>query len=227
MQIEERKYPTLEDAASSLATDLVATLSEAICNRSKALLAVSGGKTPKKVFNFLRKQELDWNNVTLTLTDERWVSNKHQESNEQMVRTNLLKYLSSDVTFLPLYSGLGTLKGDVLSCEARLRTLSLPFDAVYLGIGADGHFASLFPGDDALNISDSLCVGVAGTDSRLSRISLTASTILNSRKIYILFSGEMKHLVYKKAKIPGSYCEIPIRLILSQTEIPVFVYSAP
>lgn len=226
MIVDEQKFTTIEEAAYSLVLDLVSTLHQALSIRGDALLAVSGGRTPKIVFKYLREQRLDWNNVTLTLTDERWVPNDHPESNEQLVRTDLLKYLSQETAFIPFYGGHNSLEADVKSCEARLNTLSLPFDAVYLGVGTDGHFASLFPGDKALSVSDSLCVGIAGTNSRVARISLTASAILNTGKIYLLFSGKDKFSVYLKAKEPGSCNEIPLRLILSQVDIPVVVYFA-
>ena len=227
MPIKEKQYSTLEDAASALATDINSTLGEAVSKRGEAALAVSGGKTPEKVFKYLRKQKLDWNKVTLTLTDERWIPNDHPESNEKLVRSNLLEHISKGTTFIPFYEGNDSLEVDVKSCESRLKSLSLPFDAVYLGIGPDGHFASLFPGGDALNVSDSHCVGVSTTNTRLARISLTASAILNSRKIFILFSGADKHSIYQRAKAPGSPNEIPLRLVLSQVEIPVVVYYAP
>ncbi|TDI70559.1 MAG: 6-phosphogluconolactonase [Bacteroidetes bacterium] len=226
MAINECKYLTLEDAASALANDLVSTLNEAVSLRGKALLAISGGKTPRKVFKYLLKQRLNWNNITITLTDERWLPGNHPESNENLVRSYLLNDLSADATFIPLYGGKGSLELDVDSCELKLKNLPLPFDAVYLGIGADGHFASLFPEDEALDVSDSYCVGVAATDSRIARISLTTSTILNTRKIYLLFSGEEKYSVYQRAKTPGSFNEIPLRLILSEDNISIEVYYA-
>ena len=227
MAVEERKYATLEDAASEMANELANTLREAIRIRGKALLAVSGGKTPEKVFKYLHQEKLDWNHVTLTLTDERWVPVIHPDSNEALVRSYLLKYLHKETAFIPLYGGEVSLDADVKSCESRLKTLHLPLDAVYLGIGSDGHFASLFPGDKALTVSDSLCVGVGDTKSRLARISLTAKTILQSRKIYLLFSGDEKHSIYEKAKIRGSHFEIPLRLVLEQEDTPVVVFSAP
>jgi len=224
MYIIEKKFTTLEDAASALAIDIAENINEGISARGHSLLAVSGGNTPKKVFNYLRKQKVDWNKVTITLTDERWVPNDHPESNEQLVMSHLLNYLSNDISFVPLYGGQATLKDDIKFCESRLEKLSLPFDAVYLGMGPDGHFASLFPGDETLDNSNSLCVAVEGTNSRLARISLTASAILNARKIYLLFSGEDKLSIYRKARIPGSHYEIPIRFVLSQNEVPVMVY---
>ena len=224
MNVIEQKFTTLEDAASALAVDIAENLNDGISARGHSLLAVSGGNTPKMVFNYLRKRKVDWNKVTITLTDERWVPNDHPESNEQLVRSHLLNYLSDDIPFVPLYGGQAMLRDDVKSCESRLEKLSLPFDAVYLGMGPDGHFASLFPEDEALDILNSLCVAVEGTNSRLARISLTASAILNARKIYLLFSGEDKLSIYHKAKTLGSYNEIPLRIILSQNKIPVMVY---
>jgi len=224
LNIIEKKFATIEDAASALAVDLKNNLNEAISARGHSLLAVSGGNTPKKVFEYLRKQKLDWNNVIITLTDERWVPNDHIESNEQLVRSYLLKYLPEGTSFVPLYGGQETLEVDVKLFESRLKNLPLPFDAVYLSMGVDGHFASLFPGDKTFDIYDSHCIAVPGTNTRLARISLTVSTILNARKIYLLFSGKDKLSMYLKARTPGLYDEIPLRIVLSQNKIPVMVY---
>lgn len=226
MNIVEQKYESIEDAACALAIDMADNLREAISTRGQSLIAVSGGNTPQKVFKYLRKEKVDWSKVAITLTDERWVPNDHQESNEKLVRTYLLKYLSQEVKFIPFYRDQRSLKEGVKSCERRLKTLQLPFDAVYLGIGTDGHFASLFPQDEALNVTDSFCVGIEATSSRLARVSLTKSSILNARKIYLLFSGEDKLITYRGAKTPGLNDEIPLRIVLSQNRIPVKVYYA-
>ena len=103
LKIIEQKFTTLEEAASTLAVDLSNTLRDAISTRGQSLLAVSGGNTPRKVFKYLREQRVDWNKVTITLTDERWIPNDNAESNEQLVHSYLLKYLSEDTTFIPFY----------------------------------------------------------------------------------------------------------------------------
>ncbi len=227
MAIEERSFPATEAAARALAGELAAALSEAISARGRALLAVSGGRTPKQVFERLRQSELDWSRVTLTLTDERWVPADHPESNERLVRDHLLQGAAKSAAFIPLFGGEDSPEAGQPACEARLKALALPFDAVYLGMGGDGHFASLFPGDPAVEAREGRCVAVAATETRLPRMSLTAPAILNARKVFLLFSGADKHAAYTGARKTGSYRDIPLRLILSQTPTPVSVLMTP
>lgn len=227
MSILEHKFITIDEAASALANDIASTLSEAIALRGNALLALSGGKTPELVFKYLITKKLEWHKITITLTDERWVTANHSDSNENLIRSHLFNKLSEAPTFVPLFEGNETLEKDVKSCESRLKNLNFPFDVVYIGMGTDGHFASLFPGENSIEITKSKCVGVVGNDTRLPRISLTASTILSSRKIFLLFSGKEKNIVYNNAKASGSYKDLPLRLILLQDKIPVEVFYAP
>lgn len=227
MKIEERNFETLEAAALALADDLAAVLREAISARGQALIAVSGGRTPQSVFERLRQLAVDWSRVTITLTDERWVPLDNPNSNEKLVRSYLLQGSAAAAKYIPLFGGEKSPEAGQPACEARLKTLPLPFDAVYLGMGSDGHFASLFPGDDAVDARDSFCVAVPASESRLPRMSLTAPAILNAGKIFLLFSGADKHAKYAEAKKAGSYKEIPLRVILSQTQTPVSVLTAP
>jgi len=227
MSIAERRFASFPDAAHALAGELALALGRAISARGRALLAVSGGRTPQQVFERLRQLEVDWGGVTLTLTDERWVPPDHPDSNERLVRTCLLRGPAAGAAFVPLFGGEESPEAGQPGCEARLRTLALPFTAVYLGMGPDGHFASLFPGDPAIDARDTLCVAVPGTGSRLPRMSLTASTLLNSEKVFLLFAGKDKEATYAEAKKAGSCKALPLRLLLSQTQTPVLVLMAP
>ncbi|MDH3394134.1 MAG: 6-phosphogluconolactonase [Desulfobulbaceae bacterium] len=227
MATRERHFSTITAAANSLAEVLASTMREAISARGHALLAVSGGRTPQYVFGRLRQLDLDWERVTLTLTDERWVSADHAASNEGMVRSHLLCGKAMAAKFISFYGGENSPEEGQAACENRLRSMLLPFDAVYLGTGSDGHVASLFPGDPALEVSSSLCVAIPSTESRLARMSLTSSSILNTRKTFLLFSGPDKHAIYNEAQKGGSYKNIPLRIILSQTHTPLYVFSAP
>jgi len=227
MLMEERRFASLPEAAHALAGELAQTLEKALSVRGRALLAVSGGRTPQPVFERLRQRKVDWGRVTLTLTDERWVASDHPDSNENLLRSALLRGPAAAAAFVPLFGGEESPEAGQPACEARLRTLALPFDAVYLGIGSDGHFASLFPGDPALDARDSLCVAVPAAGSRLPRMSLTAPALLNSEKLFIMFAGRDKETTYIEAKKTGSCRELPLRLLLSQPHTPVFVLLAP
>jgi 6-phosphogluconolactonase len=227
MAIEEREYGDLQSAAHALACDLAQTLQEAISSRDCASLIVSGGRTPRHVYECLRWQNVNWARVTVGLSDERWVPTDHPESNENLVRSCLLSGLAAEAAFIPLYGGEDTPEAGQRACHARLSAIRRPFDGVYLGVGSDGHFASLFPGDPALSLRDGLCVAVPGTESRQPRMTLTASAILDAGRIFMLFSGAEKRAIYAEAKHPGPIGDLPLRLVLCQERTPVTVLIAP
>jgi len=224
--ILEDHFNSFEEAVTAFIEDLTKSLNVAISERGNALLAVSGGRTPQTVFRILREKVIDWSRVTITLTDERWVPNNHADSNENLVNTFLRREKATEVKFIPLFGGEKTPQEGQSACEERLRKLSLPFDAVYLGMGDDGHFASLFPHTNALNEREQLCVPVPAEGSRLARMSLSTEALFNTRKIYLLYSGESKYRMYCKAKETGSYHDIPLRLLLTQEKSPVRVFRA-
>jgi len=227
MAIEERSFASVEMAAAALAQDLAHTLQEGISARGRASLVVSGGHTPRHVFHSLSRLDVDWARVTVTLSDERWVPADHPDSNEGLVRSFLLTGPALTATFTPLYGGENTPEEGQSACEARLAAIWRPFDAVYLGMGGDGHFASLFPDGPALEMREGLCVAVPGTDTREPRLTLTASAILDARNLFLLYSGAEKHAIFAEARRAGPIEDIPLRLILLQDRTPVTVLSAP
>ena len=105
MTLREFDYATVEAAASALARRLVQIIRTSIAEDGNAVLAVSGGRTPRFVFEQLRESDISWSDVIVTLTDERWVANDHSESNERLVREYLLKGRAEGATFIPLYGG--------------------------------------------------------------------------------------------------------------------------
>ena len=212
----ERSFTSIESAATSLAEELAACLETAIVRRGCALLAVSGGRTPQYVFSRLRKLNVDWNRVTVTLTDERWVPTDNPNSNAALVQKFLLQGAAAAARFVPMYGGEESPQEGQVACEARLKALLLPFDAVYLGMGEDGHFASLFPNDSAVQVREGICVAVREMPSRMARMSLTLPAILEARNLFILISGYKKLQRYKQAKLPGSSRELPLRQLLTE-----------
>jgi 6-phosphogluconolactonase len=225
--IKETECSSIEAAAIKLAEDLATILVEAIDSTGRAYFAVSGGRTPRFVFRHLRKMNLDWSRVTVTVTDERWVPVSDPHSNERLVRSQLLQGEAAAATFIPLYGGESSPEEGQAACAARLMAVGKPLDAVYLGMGGDGHFASLFPGDPAVDVREGLCAAVAEKSYRVGRMSLTTTSILAAKKLILLYAGPVKHAVYEEAKKPGSYHDLPLRLILQQAKTPVEVLSAP
>lgn len=225
--IKETEFPSIDAAATSLAEDLTLILQEAIDSTGQAYFAVSGGRTPRFVFRHLRKMDLDWSRVVITLTDDRWVPVSDPHSNERLVRSQLLLGAAAAAKFVPLYGREKSPEEGRAACEARLRAVGKPLDAVYLGMGGDGHFASLFPGDPAVDVREGLCTAVAEKSYRVGRMSLTATSILAAKKLILLYAGPVKHAVYQEARKPGSYHDLPLRLVLQQAQTPVEVLSAP
>jgi 6-phosphogluconolactonase len=225
--IKETKFASMEAAAVELSEGLAATLTEAVDSTGQAYVAVSGGRTPELVFRHLRKKDLDWSRVTVTLTDERWVPVSDTRSNERLVRSQLLQGRASAATFIPLYGGESDPEEGQAACDERLMAVDRPLDAVYLGIGSDGHFASLFPGDPAVDVREGTCVAVVENGERVGRMSLSVTSILAAKRLFLLFTGSIKHAVYEKAKKPGSYRDLPLRVLLRQARTPVEVLSAP
>jgi len=225
--LNEHHFSSLDIAITSLVDEITSSIHDAIAKRGRAIIAVSGGRTPINVFKQLRSKKIDWSRLTITLTDERWVSNVSDESNEKLVHTFLRNGEAEAASFIPLYGGEATPVAGQAACEERLRKLKFPFDAVYLGMGEDGHFASLFPGTGALEENKNLCVAVPESQTRSARMSLSKATLFNARKVFLLFAGQAKKEIFDIAKVNGSYHTVPLRLLVSQKKAPVTVFMAP
>lgn len=226
MVLVENSFSSLEASAAAMASMLAETLRGTLAERGSATLAVSGGRTPRHVFQHLRDEKLDWARVIVTLTDERWVPPSRPESNERLIRTHLLQAGARLASFVPMFGGEATPVLGHEACEGRLRRLEPPLDAVYLGLGEDGHFASLFPHDAAL-VARGLTAPVAGDGPRSARMTLTAEAILQARAVYLLFNGEGKLAAYRDAREPGSQRANPLRILLGCERCELKVFMSP
>ena len=213
-----------------LAEKVAALLAADIQARGKASLVVSGGRTPMGFFHLLSQQLLDWSSVTVTLADERWVDADHQDSNEKLVRENLLINEAHQAQFISLKSAVENAVDAESECEQALASAG-QFTVVILGMGDDGHTASLFPGTEALALgldmnSGRTAIAVTPTAAPHQRMSMTLPRLLNAGQVIIHISGSSKQDVLLAAQNGDNAAELPIRAILGQQVAPLSVYWA-
>jgi 6-phosphogluconolactonase len=230
--VHEHRFPDALALAHALSGEIKVDLEEAIAARGAASLVVSGGRTPAKLFRQLSAEKFDWPKVFVTLADERWVETASEASNERFVRENLLVGPAAAARFVGLKNPATTPEAGADWATRALTRVPHPFDVVLLGMGNDGHMASLFPGSMALAraldpTAPAACVAVNALAAPHARISLNLSALLDSRRIVVHFEGEAKWQVYQRARMPGATAELPVRAILQQKEVPVDVYWAP
>lgn len=226
------EYPSSEQLVAALAVRISALLREGIRECGQASLAVSGGSTPVPLFNRLAETELEWNKVTVFLVDERWVETDDPDSNEKMVHRHLLRDKAAAASFIGMKNEAATASTGEAACEKRLRQLPWPCDCLILGMGNDGHTASLFPGaanlDAAVDLhSGRICMAIRPPAAPHERITLTLPAILNSRQLILHLQGEEKKRVLARAQEAGVADEMPIRFILRQRTTPLAVYWSP
>ncbi len=206
--------------------DIAACLRDAVKKNGRATLAVSGGRTPQHIFPLLSGAELPWNRVAITLVDERWVDAEHPDSNEGLARRLLIQGPAAVARFTGLKTDAADPRDGCEETENRLARIKWPLDAVFLGMGVDGHIASLFPDGDWAD-SDGRAVGISASGDRQARISLTPRALLDSRHLFLVLSGPDKKAAYDRALRPGPVSELPVRLVLHQAAVPVTVYISP
>lgn len=217
---------------TALATAITANLQNAINLRSKASLAVSGGPTPVELFQILSQAQIEWNQVYITLVDERWVDKHHEDSNERLIHTHLLQNKAKEAHFISLKTIAENPYDGVNEIQTRLQqSLPLPIDALVLGMGDDGHTASLFPLAENLYKgidmqSDRLVIDMKPLTAPHDRISLTLPVILNSRHLYLQLNGKKQQQVLEQALAGKNINDMPIRAVLHQQKLPLQIYLA-
>jgi 6-phosphogluconolactonase len=225
----EHLFATGADAAADIATRIAAILSDAIAARGVASIAVSGGRSPRPVLEALSATDLDWSKVVVTLVDERWVSPDSSDSNERLVRETLLQGAAASARFVPMKNDAADAYAGQPAVEAAFAALPWPLDIVLLGMGDDGHTASLFPEGAELTeglASKALTIAATPPVAPHQRMSLTAHGVLQSRFLFLQISGAGKKAVYDRALAGGAIEELPIRLALLQDDVPVEVWIA-
>jgi 6-phosphogluconolactonase len=213
-------YPSVDALADAAAAAVEAQLMAGLAERGHASLVATGGRSPGPVYDRLALTELDWPHVAVTLSDERQVDADSPNANARLLRERLFVGRAARARFLPLTD----------YAEPALTKL-MPFDAVMLGMGEDGHVASLIPGDPGLarNLDPDNGALIAEVPAGLGappvpRITLTLKALLSSRAIFLLIAGGAKRSVIDRA-LAGA--DLPVRAILAQQDVPVRVFWSP
>ena len=235
--ISEHFFPDRESLFSTLADECYSLLADTIALRQSASMLVSGGGTPRPLYQQLSTKALDWQRVSVALVDERWVGVDHASSNEAFIKETLLNNHAAPAKFIAMKTAHATASLGQIVCEERYRQLPRPFDLVILGMGPDGHTASLFPHAQGLNEAldihhQQLCSAIEATPSEVTgelteRMTLSLYGLLQSRQLHLLITGEEKLAVYKEALASDDLLMTPISAVLQQDVVPVKVYWAP
>jgi 6-phosphogluconolactonase len=230
----QQTYGSRDALAATLAAHLARILREAIAARRTASLVVPGGSTPVAVFDLLSRAELAWDRVTILPCDERWVAPDHPDSNEGLIRRHLIRGRAASAYVFSLYRPV-PLPADALPDVARmLRGIPRPFDVVFLGMGEDGHVASLFPGRAATMPALSLDAGqdlmvLAEPAKGHPRIGLSLRALTDTRHLFLAVPGEEKRVVLAQAMadIEKGDDRLPVTALLRQDRVPVEILTCP
>lgn len=220
-------YDSLSTLHSALAYRVARDLEKAIAEKGSASLMLSGGNTPRPFLVQLASEKVEWSKVNVGLVDERWVDPDSGLSNENLVRTELLANGAEDAVFYGMYR-------DGLSAEEACEAVGavygelFPFDVVVLGMGGDGHTASLFPMRPELEtlLNENIICGVAEAPSDPKvRMSLSLHAIAAARHCYLHIEGGEKLAVYEAAQSGGDdVAEMPVRAVLNHPDIHLEVF---
>ena len=229
--LQEHACANTAAQARQLAEAVAAQLRHAIATRGHALLAVSGGKSPIALFEHLRQQPLDWTSVTVLLADERCVPHTHPDSNTALVRQHLLQDGAAAATFVTFFDALDAIDTLAATANQRLAALHWPLDVAVLGMGEDGHTASLFPAAPGLDTALHTTARVAWVrpdaigHAPHPRLTLTLPTLQAARQLHLSLAGPAKQAVYRQA-LAQPDAALPVSLLLHRPAHPFSVWLA-
>jgi 6-phosphogluconolactonase len=231
---DDRLFDDKASLFAALAMEITVRLTDAVAARGRASLVATGGTTPGPLYDALSAEPAPWDRVEITLTDERWVAPDSDDSNEGLVRRRLLRDRAAGAELIGLKTPDATPAEAEAKVDRALAGMIRPFDVVILGMGDDGHIASLFPHAPELTRAmqagpDSLVCAVDRPEAAgaAARLSMTLPAILGSRWIVLLIEGQGKLDVVRQARELRDPDELPVCTVLNQTNVPVEVWWAP
>jgi 6-phosphogluconolactonase len=219
-------------AASEAAICVTELFRQGFSERGIVGFAVSGGRSPIAFFDRLSRQKLPWEKVSITLVDERWVPNDSENSNEHLVRQHLLRNEAMASRFVPLKTDAPNPQLALADREAAIQKMPWPLDVIVLGMGEDGHTASLFPGADNLSTAldvtrPNLLAAIDSPHADHRRMSLTLCALLQARCLVLLIQNPRKRAVYEQARGTADIAKLPVASVLNQRSVKVEVFWSP
>ncbi len=214
-------YPDRDMMMFALADQLASDLNTALRQNDRASFSVPGGTSPGPIFDLLAGLALEWDRITVFPNDERWVPEDHARSNARLIRQRLLVNHAKAATFVPLYA-------DTPEPEAGVERLAtalsphLPISVLLLGMGADMHTASLFPGADrlaeALSPDAPILLPMRAEAAGEPRVTLSARVLADAMAIHILITGDEKRAALEQAAtLPPEVA--PVRAVLANANV--------
>ena len=232
VEAEWWEYDSLEEMAEAVAGDVGFIVESALDARSAALIAIPGGKTQLAVYAKLAAKKLQWKQVTIIPTDDRLVPVDDELSN---VRAIAKTFLPTGARVIPITSGAEDYKLAGSAADARLQDLPWPPDLVWLGMGEDGHTASILNGPDLQTALDApkarRAVGVMPdpmpSEAAVPRVTLTRAAILSARTVLITIAGDKRRELLERAIEDGQSSKLPTGRVLAEAEQPIDIHWAP
>ncbi|AAZ26224.1 6-phosphogluconolactonase [Colwellia psychrerythraea] len=229
---ELTEFNARNDLDNELASTVSDILAKAIKEKGKASIAVSGGSTPKGFFSVLSQSDIDWSKVTITLADERWVPIDSEASNTRLVHENLLQNKAEKAKFFHLKQGDELTDETLEDLNVAASKILLPLDVLILGMGEDGHTASLFPCSDQITsgldeTNDAALLKVQPKTAPHQRISFTFASLMTSKNIFLHSCGEGKKTVLTQVLNGDDPFEMPIRAFLQHPSLNTQIFWAP
>ena len=232
IEAEWWEYDSAEEMAEAVAGDVGFIVESALDARGSSLIALPGGKTPLPIYGALAAKKLPWKQVTIIPTDDRVVPVDSELSN---IREIAKSFLPTGARVIPIATSLDDYLLAGNAADARLQDLQWPPDLVWLGVGEDGHTASIFPGPDLQNALDApkarRAVGVMPDplpeEAPVPRVTLTRAAILSARTILITVTGDKKRALLEQAIEHGHSSKLPIGRVLAEAEQPIDIHWRP
>ncbi len=227
MPYTQFEFDTLQDAVPEIVDLLVSNLNSALVGEKTASFVISGGNSPREIYRCLGKIDLPWERVLLIPSDERWVDIGDSNSNEGMVRSTLMapKCPGEKAQLISLRGSEDDLELTVESANSSLSKISRPYDVSLLGMGEDGHIASLFPDEFKYDNSNHV-VATRSPKPPTLRLSMTSDEILSCRHIILIASGSRKIGILDKISASGADSDsVPVSMLFGSRAPQMTIFS--